>query len=99
MTLYKYIKQLYFYKILLNNSPDYRRYDVNKWRLEFVAPDTENQINVVEEEFNSEDEQRVAGLIKAVWAKTMNLDFDEPAKKEQVSIKDIKEFEDSILTS
>ena len=99
MTSYKYIKQLYFYKILLNNSPDYRRYDVNKWRLEFVAPDTENQINVVEEEFNSEDEQRVAGLIKAVWAKTMNLDFDEPAKKEQVSIKDIKEFEDSILTS
>ncbi len=97
ISLYQYIKQLYFYKLLLLNSPEYVNYQITNWRLEFVEPDRHNRINAIEGEFDNTELERVKRLIEVIWDRTQNLDFSIPEVSDQVSLKDIKAFEQSLL--
>ncbi len=96
-TLYKYMLQLEFYKLLLNNSPTYSKYKVEKAHILFVVPDKDGEVYDKVYEYNETDETEIKSLIKTVYRLVSSLDFisDEqillPANN-NLGIKDIKEF-------
>ena len=96
-TLYKYMLQLGFYKLLLNNSPTYAKYKVEKAHIFFVRPDNDGEVYDKDYEFNSEDEKALRELISAVHHQISDLKFIDdpevmvPADK-NLGLKDIKAF-------
>ena len=101
-TLYKYMLQLGFYKLLLNNSPTYAKYKVEKAHILFVRPDVDAEVYDKEYEFNSEDEETLLDLIQAVYNQIYDLKFLKdkeimmPASK-NYDLKDIKQFIELLL--
>ena len=96
-TLYKYMLQLEFYKLLLNNSPTYRKYKVTRAHILFVVPDKDGEVYDKVYEFNQDDESEVLGLIKTVYSLVVSLEFldDEEvflSSDNSLGIKDIKGF-------
>ena len=96
-TLYKYMLQLLFYKLLLNNSPTFAKYKVEKAHILFVRPDNDGEVYDKVYEFNDADEKELRALIKAVYFQIQELRFLEdpevyiPADK-NYGLKDIKNF-------
>ena len=74
-TLYKYMLQLLFYKMLLNNSPTYSKYKIEKAHILFVKPDTDDEVYDKIYEFNSEDEKNLLSLMRAVYYQIVDLKF------------------------
>ena len=114
-TLYKYALQLNFYKLLLNLSPTYSKYKIERAHILFVSPnnndlamsevyDTELVHDKVYE-FNEADEKDFKDLLRAVYKHIKSLDFiDESSPlavhhNEALGIKDIKEFCELIKNS
>lgn len=99
--LYRHLKQLYFYRLMLLASKKFEGYKIDDWRLEFVDPDKTDRINFIEGEFDQTESDRIQRLIQVVWQKTMKLDFDEPAKipGQWPSLAQIKQFEAKLLES
>lgn len=101
-TLYKYALQLGFYKLLLNNSPVYSRYRVEKAHILFVRPDLDGEVYDREYLFDQESEDELVALMQAVYHQIVDLKFLDdpeifvPATKEK-KIKDIKEFVDLLI--
>lgn len=97
--LYHHRKQLYFYKLMLEASQRFVGYCVKDWRLEFVDPDGAGEINFIAQDFDDVEVERINQFIKAIWQKTMALDFTEPefAPGKQIGLSDIKKFEQSLL--
>ena len=101
-TLYKYMLQLEFYKLLLNNSPSYCKYKVTKAHILFVVPDKDGEVYDKAYEYNEEDEAEIRALIKTVYELVVTLKFmdDEdvfvPAN-DTLGIKDIKKFIELLL--
>ena len=101
-TLYKYMLQLGFYKLLLNNSPTYAKYTVNTGHILFVSPDNDDEVHDKIYEFNAADEKALRELISAVYRQIKSLNFlsdDDlfrPADK-SLTIKDIKAFIELVL--
>lgn len=96
-TLYKYMLQLGFYKLLLNNSVKYRKYEVKRAHILFVTPDKDDEVYDKVYEFNEKDENELLQIMEAVYNSVRNLDFlrDEEVFRvadNSLSIKDIKEF-------
>ena len=96
-TLYKYMLQLEFYKLLLNNSPTYHKYKVEKAHILFVVPDKDGEVYDKVYEFNQDDESEILGLIKTVYSLVVSLEFldDEDvflSPDNSLGIKDIKRF-------
>ena len=97
-TLYKYMLQLGFYKLLLNNSATYSKYKVTKAHILFVKPDDkEGEVYDKVYEFNDEDEKVLIAIIKAVYELVISLDFlDDPevmvSSDDSLGIRDIKNF-------
>ena len=96
-TLYKYMLQLGFYKLLLNNSPTYRNYKVKKAHILFVTPDKDNLVYDKIYEFNTEDEKALIKIMQAVYQQIYTLSFiDDPElfvlPDSDKKIKDIKDF-------
>ncbi len=97
-TLYKYMLQLGFYKLLLNNSLTYRKYKVKKAHILFVTPDKKSgEVYDKVYEFNDDDEKELLSLMNVVYNLVTSLDFiDDPEvfvrKNESLGIKDIKNF-------
>lgn len=78
-TLYKYMLQLGFYKLLLNRSPKYTKYTVTRGHILFVNPDKNDQVYDKPYDFNAEDEAELITLIKVIYAQTRSLAFlDDP---------------------
>jgi DNA helicase II / ATP-dependent DNA helicase PcrA len=80
--------QLQFYKILIENSPEFKnKYIVKTGELEFLDCSNENYktIPTLELDLDHIETQRLYKIIQAVWRRIMNLDFSVP-----------KDFEDSI---
>lgn len=101
-TLYKYMLQLCFYKLLLNNSPIYRKYRVNKAHILFVAPDNDDEVYDKVYEYNEQDETELLSLIKAIHHEVSTLDFiGDPSifvpANSNLGIKDIKKFIELLL--
>lgn len=101
-TLFKYSLQLGFYKLLLNLSPEFKNYKVEKAHILFVVPDDEAKVHDKIYEYNDKDEQLLKNLISAVYSHVKTLDFIsdkrlfiEPDSKK--GLKDIKEFIELVL--
>lgn len=97
-TLYKYMLQLGFYKLLLNNSVAYGKYKVRRAHILFVTPDKKDgYVYDKVYEFNAEDEQALVSLMQAVYKLVLSLKFiDDPeifiAPDKTKGIRDIKQF-------
>ena len=104
-TLYKYMLQLGFYKLLLNLSPTYSRYKVRSAQILFVVPDSDSgEVHTKEYEYNQDDEEQLIALIESIYNHIKTLDFlDNPklfiAPNKEKGIKDIKEFIELVLDS
>lgn len=101
-TLYKYMLQLGFYKLLLNNSPRYAKYKVTKAHILFVVPDRDGEVYDKVYEFNRDDEKKLIELIKAVYQEVYSLSFIDDADLFRppdagLGIKDIKSFIELLL--
>ncbi len=101
-TLYKYMLQLEFYKLLLNNSPKYQSYKVERAHILFVTPDNDGEVYDKIYEFGPEDEKNLEKLMRAVYRQVSNLSFMEDAEifvaaDNRLGIKDIKNFIELLL--
>lgn len=96
-TLYKNMLQLCFYKLLLNNSPTYSKYKIEKAHILFVRPDDDGEVYDKVYEFNEDDEKALRNLMRAVYYQIMDLKFlDDPevmvSSDKSLGLKDIKAF-------
>ncbi len=96
-TLYKYMLQLIFYKLLLNNSPTYKNYKVVRSHILFVSPDKDGEVYDKVYEFDEADEKELVSLIKSVYTSVMTLDFIKDKEifippDDRRGIKDIRDF-------
>ncbi len=104
-SLYKYALQLGFYKLLLNNSPTYRKYKVTRGHILFVTPDDEGKVYDKVLDFDDAkdyDETELKALMQAVYQQATTLAFldDEELRVEadkNKSLKDVKEFIELLL--
>lgn len=95
--LLKYMFQLGFYKLLLNNSPRFRKYQVKKGHILFVTPDADGQVYDRVYEFNAKDEAELLELMRAVYEQVVSLKFIDDAEifvapDKDKGLKGIKEF-------
>ena len=96
-TLFKYMLQLCFYKILLNHSSKYSKYSVERAHILFVTPDNDREVYDKVYEFNQDDEEYFLKIMKVVYNMVHNLDFLDRedifvAPDNGLGIKDIKNF-------
>lgn len=96
-TLYKYMLQLGFYKLLLNNSPTYSKYKITKAHILFVTPDKDGEVYDKVYEFNEKEEKNLKELILAVYKQISTLNFMEDSEifisaDGKLGLKDIKNF-------
>ncbi len=102
-SLYKYMLQLGFYKLLLNNSPNWRKYTVTRGHILFVSPDKDGEVHDKVYDFNDEDERELIELIGAVYGQITSLAFlDDPEMmiepNKNASMKDINKFVELLLS-
>ncbi len=72
----KYKQQLYFYKLLIEDSHTWSGYKVNSARLEFVEPDLRGKaIPPLFIDFNVKEEDEIKLLITSTWTKIQDLDL------------------------
>ena len=96
-TLYKYMLQLGFYKLLLNNSPTFSKYRVERAHILFVKPDGDGEVYDKVYEFNQEDEEELISLIQAVYRQVADVRFLDDAEifraaNKEAGLSDIREF-------
>ncbi|MBK5215718.1 MAG: ATP-dependent helicase [Candidatus Pacebacteria bacterium] len=97
---WSYKNQIIFYKLLVENSKNYKNYKMRKGIFIFVEPENINgvfSINEKEIEFTEEDINRTKKLIEIIYSKIKNLDFiniDEYPK----TMKGITQFEEDLLS-
>lgn len=96
-TLYKYMLQLIFYKMLLKNSTKYGKYTIKKAHILFVTPDRDGEVYDKEYIYNDADDEEFLKLLSAVYNKVESLEFlDDPemfrAADSSLGLKDIKAF-------
>lgn len=95
--LYEYERQLLFYKLLIDNSRDYKNiYTVSGGKLMFVEPLPNGQVVELHLDFDEEKLDRVRRLACVVYKKIMDLDFPDTAEFGE-KLEDIIAFEDSLL--
>lgn len=73
--LHRFKQQLMFYDLLLSNSRDYSKYQVEKGVLQFVEPNQRGEILALEASFGGEELERFTQLIQAVWKHIVSLDL------------------------
>ncbi|MDO4741980.1 MAG: ATP-dependent DNA helicase [Candidatus Saccharibacteria bacterium] len=103
-TLYKYKLQLGFYKLLLNNSPRFSKYRVERAHILFVIPDKKDgEVYDKVYEYNKEDEEELVRLLRKVYELIESLEFLDDTEifvtaDSRLTLKDIKGFVEKILT-
>ena len=69
-------RQLYFYKLLIELNPKFKKYKVTKGTVQFVEPDRDSGlIAKVDLEFDTKTEEELKLLIGCVWDNIMKLNF------------------------
>jgi len=99
--IHNYKRQLYFYKLLIDNSRSWGDKGIKliSGELVFVEPNKQNSISSIQ--LNLEDSfeiERLKKLISAVWQRIQNLDFPEVSNYEQ-NANGIIDFEDYLIGS
>ena len=70
-----YKLQLYFYKFLLENCKDYQNYKVTKGRIDYVAPNDEDEIISLGLNFKDDEAEEIKHLIQVVYRHIKALDL------------------------
>ena len=96
-TLYKYMLQLGFYKLLLNNSKKYAKYKVERAHILFVTPDSDGEVYDKVYEYNEDDEKELLDLMRSVYRLVTSLEFLDDSEimvspSTARGLKDIREF-------
>lgn len=94
--LHKYSRQLYCYKILIENSRTYKGYKVDIGRLEFVEPDDNGRIHSLEIPFSDKETEITSRLLAAMWRCVRTLQFPDISPYE-ATLTGIKKFETALL--
>lgn len=94
--------QLEFYKLLLNLSPTYSKYKVEKAHILFVTPDKDGEVHDRVYEFNNTDESELLNLIEAVYWQINTLSFLDDAElfipaDNRKTIKDVQKFISTVI--
>lgn len=90
---HKYRQQLLFYKLLLENSREWRNYNFTGGSIQFVEPDKAG--NIVELSLDDVSEEELADftdLVTAIWRHIQALDFPDTSQYEP-TLAGIKAFE------
>ena len=96
--IHKYEQQLYFYKILIENSSEFAGFKVEKGILEFVESSKKTGETYTHEiEFSPEKEEQLKLLIQAVWAKVKAFDFEFNETKYTKNLSGIRTFEADLV--
>ncbi len=96
LKLFKYRQQLYFYKILVEQSNSYQGYKVQKGRLEFIEPSDDGRIMHLELTFEDQELIRLKQLIQVVWRHITTLDLPDTSGLGS-NLADVKQFIDSLI--
>jgi len=78
--LHKYRQQLLMYMLLVENSPRFKGYKVKNLALEFVEPDSEGHIQILELKPTDDDIENVKKLITSIWNRVQTLNFPDTSK-------------------
>ena len=95
--------QLEFYKLLLNNSPTYRKYTVKKAHILFVIPDKKTgEVYDKEYDFDDKNSAMLVELMKKVYSLVTTLGFMDNsdvfvAPNNSLGVKNIISFIELIL--
>ena len=89
-------RQLYFYKLLIEQSAKFKGYTVSSARLQFVEPDENGLINNLELNFDSAYQAQLEHLINVVWQRIIHLDFPDTSSYSD-NLSGIKAFEKDLL--
>ena len=96
--VHKYEQQIYFYKILIENTPEFAGYQVENGVIEFIEPSNKTgETYNYQVCFDSEKENNLKLLVQAVWKRIKNFDFEFEADKYSKSLKGIKQFEADLI--
>jgi len=94
--LHNYKQQLMFYKLLVENSRDWREYKVEKASLRFIEPSKSGEIYELSTDFNSDEMEQFKKLLIAVWNHIIILDLPDISKYDK-SFKGILAFEQDLV--
>ncbi len=90
---FKYRIQLYFYKIMVENSRAYRNYRVTGGRIDYIAADNYGHIAPLQLSFEDKEEQRIKEAIQYVFHLVKTLDMPNVD-----NFKSSKQFFDALCT-
>jgi len=94
--LHRYRRQLYCYKLLVEQAPIFKGYRVIGGRLEFVEPDTSGNINALALAFTDDESERTKQLLAALWQHIQTLNFPDVASYD-ASLSGIRQFEQDLI--
>ncbi len=96
--LYKYRRQLLFYKLLVEQSNEisFKDKKVRQGRLIFVEPNKQKEIVEVNYEIEPEELARLQALVPIVWQHIMDLNFPDVSDYEK-SARGVRQFENDLL--
>ncbi|MGD8374383.1 MAG: ATP-dependent DNA helicase [Candidatus Woesebacteria bacterium] len=96
--LHKYRQQLMMYKILVENSAELgAKYTVNRGILEFVEPNRNGEITLLELDFDKSELEEFANLVQVVWKRIIELDLPDTSKY-SANFNGMTEFEQDLLS-
>jgi len=95
--LYKYEKQLYFYKLLVEGSHTFAGYTVADAYLEFVEPDEQGMITELHIQFDEAKMEGLKQLIRTIWRRVKVLDLPDISEY-SADLRGIEAFEASLLS-
>ncbi|MBR3169143.1 ATP-dependent helicase [Candidatus Saccharibacteria bacterium] len=101
-TLYKYMLQLEFYKLLLNSSPTYAKYKIEKAHILFVKPNHDGEVFDKVYLYNAEGRENLLQIMKAIYFQIEDLKFlSDPeimiTANKNFGLKEIKAFIELLL--
>ena len=98
LKLHKYRQQLMFYKLLVERSRDYSSYTVDSGVLQFVEPTPGRRIVALELQFDTDELERFARLVQAVYGRIVSLQLPDITGFEP-TFAGTKAFEDWLIDS
>lgn len=94
--LYHYKQQLLFYKILLNNSRDYHKFNIKNGKIYFIEPNRHKESICLSYELLDDEIKYLSKLIEVVYRKIIDLDLADTSHYPQ-NLAGIKQFEQDLL--
>lgn len=96
LKLHKYRQQLLFYKLLVENSALYGKYEVTHGQLAFIEPTRAGESILLELGLSDQDVDRTAKLIEAVWKRIIKLDLPDTSHYSP-DLKGVLAFEQDLI--